>query len=141
MIPPPLNKYIARLDHLGVYLTSGYHQPLAMKVFVKALAVFILLKTVLLRDIIIDIITYHQADLPHSGIGRLLLAPTFLAFNHPDIFIGVIVLSCLAILMVPVSYVLNAWLFFIVLNLYVLLIPVGDDRQYTPRIPPIGQIE
>lgn len=118
-----------QLDRLGGHLTSGCHQPLAMKIFVKALTVLVLLKTVMLRGVIADIVAYHHPDLPQSGLGRLLLAPTMFAFNHPDVFIGLTVLSCLVILIAPASYFLNAWLFVIELNIYVLLIPVADGSD------------
>lgn len=129
MILPALNKYIDQLDRLGDYLTSRCHQPLAMKVFVKALAVLVLLKTVMLHGIIADIVAYHHPDLPQSGLGRLLLSPVIFAFSHPDVFIGLIAVSCLVILIARPNYFLNAWLFIIELNLYVLLIPVADGSD------------
>lgn len=117
------------MDDLGGLLTARYMEPFAARVFVRALAIYLAVKCLLMRAVIVSISTYHLPDLPHSWLGKMLMAPTYLAYSYPDIFVVFAIIAAAAVVLLKPSYILNALLFYIALNLYATLIPVGDGSD------------
>src|SRR5690606_3090248 len=74
------------INRLPLYFSGNARQPYTAIVFFKGLVCLTIIKMGALWTVSHTVMTYHEASLPASIPGKLLLAPTLLADWNVDVF-------------------------------------------------------
>ena len=69
------------------------------------------------------VMTYHEISLPRSWVGKLILAPAFLANNNIEIFFGLALVFLAVAFIVRMHFAITIIFFWLALNLYVVFLP------------------
>lgn len=117
-------------ERLGLYFTDDFRDVWATRIFFKSLVTYALLKMLLVWPLSRTVMTYHSMSLPGSIAGKLLMAPSFLANKHIDVFFGIGILFLLVALVVRRSYLINLLFFWLTFNLYTVDLPVADGSDF-----------
>ena len=110
-------------------ITGNFSEPRAVRIFFKALVIFTAIKIMLLIDVSRTLINYHTPSLLKSTMGRILLAPAYFAYEHPNIFFGVALCFLLVLLFIQSTYVTNILFFWLTLNLYAINLPIANGSD------------
>jgi len=72
---------------------------------------------------------HHNILLPKSLPGKVLLAPSFLANQHIDIFFGIAICFLLVTFFIRSNYIVNMLFFWLTFNLYVINLSVSNGSD------------
>jgi len=75
------------------------------------------------------IVQHHVFSWPRSWIGKIVLAPAFLADAHLGIFYGLVIAVLLLMLYTQPNYVLNILFLWITASLYFINLPAGNGAD------------
>lgn len=122
----PLNISIERLSS---HFTDDFRQPKATRIFFRALVGYTLIKMIAIWSVSRMVISHHDLSLPGSLPGKVLLAPSFLANQYPDIFFGIGICFLMLVFFVRSHYVANLLFFWLTFNLYIVNLPVSNGSD------------
>jgi hypothetical protein len=126
-----MNSRIAKAySHLSNHLLNERLQPLASSVFVKAIALFLLMKVTVLWSVSDVLLPEFTQSLPGSIVGKILLLPLVVAGYSLDLFFTVTIGLLLSTLFVRLNYLTNFLLFWISVCLFKLRYPVTNGSDY-----------
>jgi hypothetical protein len=117
------------IDNFAHRLTAARQQPLSSTLFFKALVCFALVRLILVWNLGTVMLQYHSISLPQSILGKIALAPAFLANSHPLSFQCIAGALLLAILIAGPNYFVNLLFCWLVLNLVVVYLPFGNGAD------------
>jgi hypothetical protein len=108
---------------------SGFQQPVAVRAFFRFLVAYTLIKTLLVWPLSRMVMEHHTITLPRSLPGKLLMAPSFLANHHVDVFIGLGILLMFVLLVVRQNYLGTLFFFWFTFNMYTVNLPFADGSD------------
>jgi len=111
-------------------MSNGFNEPRSMRIFFRAMVSYSVLKMILVWPVTATMMAYHSISLPGSVGGKLLLAPSFLANQHVNIFFSAAITCLLIILFTRSNYLGNLVFFWLTFNLYVINLPIGDGSDF-----------
>ena len=117
------------IENFALTLTSTRQQPLSSTIFFKAIVCFALVRLILIWNLGNAMLHYHTISLPHSILGKIALAPAYLANSHPSAFQSIAGALLLIILIVGPNYIMNVLFCWLVLNLVIVYLPFGNGSD------------
>lgn len=114
---------------LPLYLGSEARHPGVGVVFFKALLLLTLIKMILLWPASATVMKYHDITLPGSIVGKILLAPAFLASVDINLFYGLGIIFLAAALVIVPGYLITGMFFWLTFNLYVINLPFANGAD------------
>ena len=119
----------SNIEKFSDHFTDDYLEPKTTRIFFKALVVYTLIKMILIWPVSRMVISHHDLSLPKSYPGKVLLAPSFLANQHVDIFFIIAIIFLLLVFFMRPNYVTKLLFFWLTLNLYVINLPSGNGSD------------
>ena len=111
------------------YLVQDFNQPVTARLFFKALVLLSIVKIAMLWSFSHRVMNHHSITLPGSWVGKIVLAPSFLANDNVDIFFLVsIVFLGVAFFLRP-SYITTIMFFWLSFNLYIVYLPFANGAD------------
>jgi len=117
------------INRLPLYFSGNARQPYTAIVFFKGLVCLTIIKMGALWTVSHTVMTYHEASLPASIPGKLLLAPTLLADWNVDVFYVLSFAFLFVALFIRSNYVVAAAFFWLTFNLYVINLPFANGAD------------
>ena len=117
------------MERWSNYFTEDIHEPKATRIFFKALVVYTLLKMLLMWTNASTVASYHAISLPRSIVGKVLMAPSFFAEQHFDIFYGVAIGFLIMVFFTKRYYVTSILFFWLTFNLYAINLPLSNGSD------------
>lgn len=117
------------LTQVSTQLTDTFRERLAVRVFIKALLLFTLVRVGTTWFLAGDLLADQRMVIPGTVIGKVLLAPSLLAERNIDLFYGGLVAFLVVALILKPNYITNAVFFWLVLNLYRVNLPVANGSD------------
>jgi hypothetical protein len=116
-------------DRIVDYVTADYNNPKAVRFFFRALVTYTILKIAMIWPLSHKMMSYHSLSLPKSWLGKVVLAPAFLANYNVDLFFMVIVAFLIATFIARINYIITAIFFWITFNLYIVVLPYANGSD------------
>ncbi len=117
------------IEEFGASLTGSRKQPFVSKIFFKAIVCYALVKLILIWNVSEVMLQHHNISLPRSPLGKIVLSPAFLANSHPYLFQSVAGALLLAIVITGPNYIANVTFCWLILNLTVVNLPLGNGSD------------
>jgi hypothetical protein len=111
------------------YLVQDFNQPATARLFFRALVLLSFVKIAMLWSFSHGVMNHHNITLPRSWVGKIVLAPSFLANDNVDIFFAIsLVFLGVAFFLRP-SYVTTVLFFWLTFNLYIVYLPFANGAD------------
>ena len=117
------------VDKACHYFTDDFNNPLITRVFFKGLVVFTLIKTALLWPLSQAVMEHHKLSLPRSWIGKMVLAPSFLANRNIELFLILAIVFLIFAVFLRPHYIVSILFFWLTVNLYVVFLPFANGAD------------
>lgn len=111
------------------YLTFDFNNRVAARLFFLALVVFMILKIGMIWSLSHVVMDHHKLSLPRSWMGKMLLAPAFLADYNIDLFFIAVLVFLVFAFLVKSHVVVNAIFFWLTFNLYIVVLPFANGSD------------
>ena len=119
-----------KVRDLSQYFVNDFNNTGTTRVFFKGLILLTLLKIVMLWPFSHTVMTYHSITLPRSWIGKILLAPSFLANYNVDVFYALAIAFLVIAFLVRPHYITTVVFFWLTFNLYVIYLPFANGADF-----------
>jgi hypothetical protein len=90
---------------------------------------FTLIKTAMLWSLSQAVMEHHKLSLPRSWIGKMVLAPSFLANYNMEIFLVVAIVFLVFAFFLRPHYIVSILFFWLAVNLYVVFLPFANGAD------------
>ena len=90
---------------------------------------FTLIKTATLWSLSQAVMEHHTLSLPRSWIGKMVLAPSFLANNSIEIFLVLAIVFLVFAIFLRSHYIISILFFWLTVNLYVVFLPFANGAD------------
>lgn len=125
----PLKLLGNRYNRIINYLTVEYNNPTVARLFFRSLVTFTLLKIAMVWPLSHKVMSHHSLSLPRSWVGKVVMAPAFLANYSIDLFFIAAVAFLLFTFIVRINYVITSIFFWITFNLYIVVLPFANGSD------------
>ncbi|HTE29874.1 MAG TPA: HTTM domain-containing protein [Chryseolinea sp.] len=117
------------IDGFSSYLTGGSREPVATRIFLKALVCYMVIRLILLWPVCRVMLHYHRMVLPGSLLWKIILAPSYLADQHPDAFFVVAIALAIVLLYTIPHHAANFLFCWLTVNVYYIHSQTGDGSD------------
>lgn len=125
-----MTEQISFLQRCERYFTETRQEPRSTLIFIRALQVFTLMKSLTLWSVADVVLAGMKSSQATSLIGKVIFLPSVLTEAHLHAGFAFITAGLVAILFIRPNYFANFFLFWIALNLYKLRFPVTNGSDY-----------
>jgi len=125
----PLVKQKNRVQTAVQYLVQDFNQPATARLFFRALVLLSFVKIVMLWSFSHRVMNHHNITLPRSWVGKIVLAPSFLANDNVDIFFPIALVFLGVAFFLRPNYVTTVIFFWLTFNLYIVYLPFANGAD------------
>ncbi len=118
-----------RITELSLYWVKDFNNPMSARIFFNALLLLTFVKIGLLWRFSHQVLEHHKMTLPRSWLGKVMLAPSFLADWNADIFFSIALTFLIIAFFLQPHYLTTLLYFWLTLNLYVVYLPFASGSD------------
>ena len=111
------------------YLVQDFQEPATARLFFRALVLLSFVKILMLWSFSHSVMNHHNITLPRSWVGKIVLAPSFLANDNVDILFAMSLAFLAVAFFLRPNYFTTILFFWLTFNLYIVYLPFANGAD------------